>query len=431
MNQSKTVVDFRQASPAINLVDTLPVPGHEKIELDNGVILHLLSEPNTIGFRIDLYFAAGIKLGQHPAVANSAFSLMTEGTIGKPSEQIHDSLDFYGSFIDKDVTYNYSKLTVFGIEPNFKDIILLIKDILTNATFEDKEINLYVNRQKQRLLVDLQKSGTIAKRAFSKTFWGPSHPLGNLTEIIDYDNLKQSDLKDFYQNLIKSGLQQIVLSGCCSTKIIDTIKEINFSISTKATAHKNLLSNHIPQKELIFIQKDESVQAAIHMGTQMINRKHTDFIGMQAVSTILGGYFGSRLMKNVREEKGYTYGIGCSLQNIADIGVFSIRTEVLNDKWEDTLSCINFEIDKLKNEPVSTEELQTVKNYMSGNLARLFDGSFAQADRLQMLLNEKLGWEYYSTYLDTIKNISVETIQLLANKYLNTDNFTTVVVGTK
>lgn len=84
------------------------------------------------------------------------------------------------------------------------------------------------------------------------------------------------------------------------------------------------------------------------MGTELINRKHPDFANMQLVSTLLGGYFGSRLMKNIREEKGYTYGIGCGLQSVADKGVFSIRTEVLNDKWQDTLACIDYEIEKLK-----------------------------------------------------------------------------------
>ncbi|MDZ4756558.1 MAG: insulinase family protein [Bacteroidota bacterium] len=430
MNQSKTF-DFRQASPAINLVDTLPVPNHKKLVLDNGVTLHLLPELNTIGFRIDLYFAAGIKHNLQPTTSNAAFNLMTEGTFGKSSEQIHESLDFYGSFLEKDIAYNYSKLTVFGTEPNFKDIFILIIDIISNASFENKEIDLYINRQKQRLLVDLQKNGTICKRAFAKAFWGTQHPLGNISETTDYDALKQSDLNAFFETLIKSGLQQIVLSGCCSNIIIDTIKELNIYTSTKATTHTDLLSDYIPQKGLIFIQKDESIQAAIHMGTKLINRKHPDFVCMQVVSTLLGGYFGSRLMKNIREEKGYTYGIGCSLQNIADFGVFSIHTEVLNDKWNDTLACIDYEINKLKTEPVTEEELRTVKNYMCGNLARLFDGSFAQADRLQMLLNEKLDWEYYTTYLNAIKNTSIQTVQLLANKYLNKEDFTTIVVGSK
>lgn len=431
MNQSKTI-DFRQDPPAINLAGELPVPNHKKIELGSGVTLHLLPEEETIGFRLDLYFSGGIKDNQLPTTANATFSLMTEGTLDKSSKQIHDSLDFYGSFIEKDVAYNYSKFTVFGTEPYFKDIFILIKDIITNASFNEKEIDLYISRHKQRLLVDLEKTGTLAKRAFAKFFWGNNHPLGNLSEIEDYDNyLNRVSLVDFHNKLIKRGLHQIVLSGCCSDKIINTIKEINFYNDAKATEYGDILSNHIPQKGLTFIQKDHSIQAAIHMGTELINRKHPDFANMQLVSTLLGGYFGSRLMKNIREEKGYTYGIGCGLQSVADKGVFSIRTEVLNDKWQDTLACIDYEIEKLKKELVPQDELQTVKNYMCGNMARLFDGSFSHADRLQMLLNENLDWSYFTNYLNAIKNISVEDVQQLANKYLNSESFTIVVVGSK
>ncbi len=430
MSQSKTI-NLRHVAPAINLVDSLPVPGHTKLKLGNEIILHLLPEANTIGFKLDFYFSAGIKNGQHPTTAKATFRLMTEGTLLKSSEQIHESLDFFGSFIDKEVSFNYSKLTVFGTQPNFKDIILIIKDILKNPSFDKKEIDLYINREKQRLFVDLEKTQSLCKRAFAKTFWGESHPLGQPSEILDYDALKQEDLKAFYKNFIRPGLQQIVLSGCCSDDMIETIKEMCLSIKTEATSEPELLSDHIPLKGLTFIQKDPSIQAAIQMGTKLINRKHPDFASMQVVTTLLGGYFGSRLMKNIREEKGYTYGIGSSLQSIAGVGVLSIHTEVLNDKWEDTISCINSEIEKLKTQLVSIEELQTVKNYMCGNLARLFDGSFAQADRLQMLISESLDWEYYLKYLDAIKNTSVETIHYLANKYLNIDNFTTIVVGSK
>lgn len=134
-----------------------------------------MPEEETIGFRLDLYFSGGIKDNQLPTTANATFSLMTEGTLDKSSKQIHDSLDFYGSFIEKDVAYNYSKFTVFGTEPYFKDIFILIKDIITNASFNEKEIDLYISRHKQRLLVDLEKQGLL-QSGLLQNFLGKQPP---------------------------------------------------------------------------------------------------------------------------------------------------------------------------------------------------------------------------------------------------------------
>lgn len=152
---------------------------------------------------------------------------------------------------------------------------------------------------------------------------------------------------------------------------------------------------------------------------------------MYVLSNILGGYFGSRLMSNIREDKGYTYGIGSGVVSHLNNGYFFIATETGAEVTEKAIDEIYFEIKRMRNEIVPIEELQLVKNYLLGRFMRSFDGPFALADRLKGVLYYDIGYEYYERFVNTIKEITPEQLQDLANSYLAQEELTEVVVGKK
>jgi zinc protease len=179
----------------------------------------------------------------------------------------------------------------------------------------------------------------------------------------------------------------------------------------------------------LFIERPEAVQSAIRMGRLAINRSHADFAGFQVLNTLLGGYFGSRLMANIREDKGYTYGIGSAVVSLRDAGYFFIATEVGADVCGDAVKEIEYEIALLKSTLVEDQELDLVRNYMLGSMLGSLENAFSHADKFKNLYFSNLDYRYYDDYIETVKSISPEQILTLANTYLNLDNFTRVIVG--
>jgi predicted Zn-dependent peptidase len=152
---------------------------------------------------------------------------------------------------------------------------------------------------------------------------------------------------------------------------------------------------------------------------------------MLVVSTILGGYFGSRLMANIREDKGYTYGIGSNIISKLHAGHFYISTEVGADVTNQALTEIYKEIALLRDELVADEELELVKNYLTGTFLRSIDGAFSLAQKFTGVYFYNLGYDYYTKYIDTLKNITPENIKDFACKYLQEEDLYELVVGKK
>jgi predicted Zn-dependent peptidase len=165
------------------------------------------------------------------------------------------------------------------------------------------------------------------------------------------------------------------------------------------------------------------------MGRQMFSRNHPDFAGMKVLNAILGGYFGSRLMNNLREDKGYTYGIGSSVVPLRDGGYFVISGEVGAEVTKEALSEIKSELQRLCDEPVPESELSLVRSYLSGEMLRACDGPFAQAEMYRELIEDGLDVSHFNDLINTVQHINAKQLQDLAIKYLNPDDLFTLIVG--
>jgi predicted Zn-dependent peptidase len=177
------------------------------------------------------------------------------------------------------------------------------------------------------------------------------------------------------------------------------------------------------------IEKANGVQSAIRVGRFWVAKSHPDYHALSVLVTIFGGYFGSRLMTNIREEKGYTYGIGSFVLPLKNASYMAVSTEVGNEYLEPTLKEIAAEMRRLQTEPVSENELETVKSYLLGEFLRDFDGPFALAASFKSINDFNLDYSFYDRYLQLLRTITSEELQRLAVEYLNPDDFYTVVAG--
>jgi predicted Zn-dependent peptidase len=172
-----------------------------------------------------------------------------------------------------------------------------------------------------------------------------------------------------------------------------------------------------------------ALQTAIKIGRRMFHKKHPDYNGMYVLNTILGGYFGSRLMLNIREKRGYTYNIYSSLDAMMHDGYFYVATEVNSDKTQTTVKQIFREMRRLQEQPVPTEELNMVRNYLMGMLLNGLDGPLNSSDVVKSLIVEGLQAEHFHALAQCILTITPEEIRQLAQRYFNPEDFWVVTVG--
>jgi len=419
----------RTLTPEFNPIEHIKLiaPGHIKLENDCNLYWFNSGEQELV--RIEWIFS-NLRFDPAKPLLNIAVNTMlNDGTNSLTGAQIADAIDYYGAFLQVDYGFDHSQVTLYCLNKHLKHTLPVIKDILTQSIFPEKELNTFIRNQQQKLQVSLQKNDFLARRAFNKALFGGTM-YGISPDIEDYAKIQRDDLLKHFKLMYQPNNCTMIAAG----KIDDDIlKEITLHFD------KDWTNNSIPditqpdftEAEQLFnyIEKPDALQSAIRLGTKLINRTHPDFPALQVVNTILGGYFGSRLMANIREDKGYTYGIGSGMSSMKYSGAIFIATEVGADVTRQAMAEIEKEIKILQTELVSEEELSLVKNYMLGSLLGSLENVFSHADKFKNVYLSGLDFEYYDRYTEVIRNITAKDILTLADQYLNFDQFYRVIVG--
>ena len=416
----------RTVQPESKPIQNVEFVKPEILSVKNNIPFFSLKSGSQPVLRLEFFFRAGSKYQQKPLQAGFSVSQLLEGTKSFTAKQIADHFDYYGAFIQGETEDEYAVITLHCLSKNFKDVWPVLKEVLTCPAFPEKELKTALANGKKKLSVNLNKVEFVARREFSSAIFG-NHPYGKKAELSDYDQLSTDDLKKHYNQFYHSGNCTIVASGNFGDEVIHTLQsELDLTVSENDFPKFEFEKVPSVKKN---IPKEGSVQCGIRLGKQLFNRSHPDFMGMNVVNTLLGGYFGSRLMANIREDKGYTYGIGSALATFNDTGVFLIATEVGAEVCKDALNEIYKEIELLRTEKVSNDELDLVKNYMLGSFLRNSDGPFAMADRFKTIHFSGMDYSYYENYIKKVNSITPDEVLDLCRKYLDTNSMTEIVAG--
>jgi len=343
-------------------------------------------------------------------------------------------LDYYGSFLETGSMQDYSTVSIYSLSKHIGKVLPMLEELVKEPAFPQTEFDVYIKNKKQRFLVDGQKVRVVAGRNFPSLFFGDEHPYGHVTKIEEFDNLKINNLQTFHQRHYSPTDCAIIMAGRVDDNLLKTVGNYFGTASWKgAPANgKDKLADAKPSSEKKhFIEKKGAMQSAIKVGRPMFLKSHPDSIPFQIVNVILGGYFGSRLMSNIREDKGYTYGIGSGMTFLKNAGYFQISSEVGGAVCSKALVEVYKELDRLCTETVPAEELQLVKNYLVGNFMRSMDGPFSLAERFKNIWLHGLGYFYYEQYLQTLGDITAGQIKDIAGKYLQKESMYELVVGAK
>lgn len=415
----------RAQAPAIKDINRFDFPVCDKTLTKKGVPFYYTKSTTDEVLRIEFVFDAGIVKQHQKLIAVTANALLTEGTHSRTAKDIADSLDFYGSYVQPRCTVDDSQLTLYCLKKHLPKCLDVVIDVLKNPLFSDNEVDIYKRNNKQRLKVQQGKTSYLCRKSFYKNIFGEESPIAYYSESIDYDKISRETLIEFHSNYY-AGLKYITAAGDVNDDVITAIEDVAASFSN-ADTNSSYRSNNIVQGEKIV--KEKSAQSTLRLGQKLFNRTHPDYRKLQLLNTILGGYFGSRLMKNIREDKGLTYGIYSVLESYLDDGCFYIEADVNSEKTELAISEINKELLQLNNNLIQEKELNTAKNYFLGSILRGIDGPFSTMDRNRILIDYDFSNDYYEEFLDIIKSTTPKELIELSNQYLKPENLVAIVCG--
>ena len=421
----------RAAAPEFKTIEKIDIIKPSEKFLDNGVPLYTIHAGSQELTKVEFIFSAGMYFQNRTLLASTTNTLLEAGTTKRNALQLSEHIDFFGSFLELEVGQDYSSITIYSLNKYLNESLAFVEEILKDSIFPLSEIEIHLANRKQKHLINSGKVSHLARRKFSELLFGAQHPYGIDAKTEDFDTLKQDDILNFYKNHYSYKNCFIVAAGNLPKDLHSVINthfgKGNWGSASPIKSVEAKITSTRQQKHLV--EKSDAIQSAIRIGRVLFNKTHEDYFKFQVLNTILGGYFGSRLMANIREDKGYTYGIGSGLTSFVNSGFFYISTEVGSDVTKNALEEIYKEIAKLRNDLVSAEELETVRNYILGQFLRSVDGPFALAEKFVGIKEFGLDYNYYENYFKAVKNVTANDLRDLANKYLQEKDLIECVAG--
>jgi zinc protease len=393
--------------------------------LDNNVPVYTIDAGAEEVLQLEWVFYAGNWYEEKNIVAATANFMLKNGTKNKTAFEINEHFEFYGAYLNRNCYNETATLSLHCLSKHLSELLPVVAEILTESIFPEKELSIYKQNQKQRLEVNLKKCDFVAGRLIDEYVFGLHHPYGKYTSTVDYDNLQKEELEKFYKQFYQHGKCIMFVAGKLPANIDKQLNDVFGKLPFNKNGLPEIIHpiNPSTEKKYKIINDENGVQGAIRMAIPFPNRHHPDFMRVQVLNNIFGGYFGSRLMSNIREDKGYTYGIHSYFQNHAQSSAWMISTEAGRDVCEATISETYKEMKRLREEIVDEEELLLVRNYMIGSILGDLDGPFQIIARWKNYILNDLTDSFFYNSIQTIKTIGAEELQSLAKKYFIEENF--------
>jgi predicted Zn-dependent peptidase len=425
-NTSMSYVFKKQ--PNFSLPTKISIPPIETIHLAGGEKLHILSTETTSLIGLEIRFNAGIWYQENSFQSYLTGKMLSEGTRSYSSQQIAETIDFYGGYYGVSVQKDIVSAQLIIPKAYLSNILPVISEILFEPEFPENELVIIRENLIHQINLDNQQSNVIAQKKLNITLFGKDYPYGKIGNPDEVNLIDRKKIIDFYQKHYLHQNAQIFIVGNINKEDVLLIEQ-HLSpqrqiIQIEPVEHK--IEPDSLQKHTIY--REQSTQASIRLGKVLFNIQHPDFIDLHIASVVLGGYFGSRLMSNLREDKGYTYGVGSHLVSYFHSGIFGISTDVGLEHTDKAIAEIYHEIDKLHNQEISEEELSRVKNYLSGSFLKNFDGAFNIMNQYAEQTSMGLPINQPQQYLDKINNITALRIKELFNTYLQKDSLALITV---
>ena len=424
-------MDRTSAPPIKDAIDfNLHLKECEKFTLDNGVQVYAVNAGEQDVLQLELVFYAGNSFEKQNGVAYATSHLLKNGTSQKTSFEINEHFEYYGAHCSRSCHNESAVISLHTLSKYLPNVLPVIHEMITDSIFPESEFEIFKQISKQKLAIKLKKCDFVSNRLIDQYLYGQNHPYGKFLTEADFDALNIEVIREFYKENYQNGHCIIFVAGKLPEDIQQQLNEQFGKISLKGDIPEvptNIATPALQKKYRI--QNDvNGVQGAIRIARDFPNRHHPDFKGTMVLNTIFGGFFGSRLMGNIREDKGYTYGINSWIQNNIQACGWMISTEAGKEVCEATIAEVYKEMEILKTDLVDADELLLVKNYLIGSLLGDLDGPFQIIGRWKNIILNNLDEQYFYDSINVIKTITAEEIRILAKKYFVQEDFFELIV---
>lgn len=396
--------------------------------LSNGIPVYQISSGSQQVVRVEWIFNGGSAADRKKGAAWFTNKLLAEGTRKYSAFAIQEKLASVGAFLEQSSGFDRDSVTLYSLSRFLPQTLELVCEILNEATFAENELEKNRTIALQGYQVNLNKTAFLAGNAFRSYLYGSGHVYGRVLDDTAMSAIQRDDLVAHHQQCYHAGNCSVVIAGYA---VDDVAKLLEGYLGNwrKGDSFVSTFNSSVAKPGQYKVEKKESMQSSVRYGRRMFTLAHPDYLKMYFLNEILGGYFGSRLMQNIREDKGYTYGIHSSIVCMKHDGYLLIGSDVKKENAEDTLNEINNEMENLKTVPVSKEELETVRNYILGSFLGSVTTPFAQADKFKSVYYNGMGYEFYDRFYQETLAMNADTLMSTAQRYLKDEEMIKVISG--
>jgi len=416
----------RRVAPVFNRDFSFSLIHPEYEKLSNDIEIFFVSGGDQNVIKVDLIFPAGRWYEHTWGTSYFTTQLSSKGTTSKNSFEIASLFDQFGAHLELSPGMDFVTLSLYSLTRTLPGALDLLCEIVNQPVFPEKEIQQIKSIYIQNLKVNQEKTNFLASKLFRKTLYGEMHPYGKELEKDDVEKINREDLTRFHQEFF----QQFTVVAAGKIDDSNRKKIINSfaSLKTQQPQQKEHSCESSPLHRR-HAEKENSLQTSLRIGKRIINRTHPDYAHLIFLNHILGGYFGSRLMKNIREDKGLTYGIYSSVHAMKHDSYVVIGTDVNKENKDVAFDEIQKELTRLSNEPIDSEELETARSHFIGSFQTELSTSFAHAEKIKGVVLYDLEKNHYNQLLNKVREVTAPELQHIAVKYFASESFYEISAG--
>ena len=409
---------------------TLTLPNIDTLKPQYSGGMYLFPSDSTELVKLDLLFEAGSAYQHKKLCASATVKLMTTATKKMNSAALAEYMDYRGIFIETDSQVQQSAVTFYFLRRYADELLPVVRDILTHPAFDEDDYRVWRKHRRQEILSVEQKPSTMARREYYRCLFGEGHPLGAYATASDLDKLTIDDIRAYYVERYGLSKMTVILAGAIDDNLIELVRNELEVKDGQLDNRGHFDMPACPTLEARHIALKSATQTNIRIGRILpMQWNSEEYARFMLLVTVLGGYFGSRLMQNLREDKGYTYGIYARSQIYRDVIVFFITADVAGGVAEDAVKEVKKELARLCSEYIPEEELQMVKAVMVGDFLRSVDGIFERSARFGDMYATCVTEQLTENLQRALVETTPEQLLQLARQYLQPDDMLVCTAG--
>jgi zinc protease len=424
----------QKTPPAPGAARPLNLPKITEKKLANGLTVVLAPLPNVPKVSAILTFRSATTASDrdaHPGIAQIAAGVANEGTDTRSSKQIKEELRSIGGTLGLGSDADSTTMSASSLSEFSPRLFELMSDVAQHPSFPETEVKLAQENTIQQIRAGRADAGFLVNERFQKAVFG-NHPYSFVVpDEKSISALTRNDLRAFVTKFYIPNAAHLIVVG--DIDVDKTFAEIEKAFagwkSGTVPPDENPAVPTRDKRQIHFVNRPGSIQSAIYVGNVSIPRKDKDYFAIRTASTIYGGSFYSRLTKNIRETRGYTYSPFSSSNTLAKSGAFVAGAFVRNEVTGPTLLEIFYELDRMRVLPVTDEELNAAKEFSTGNFSVELASQFGLAGRINTVYTYDLDKNFINDFRPKIEGLTTADIQRVAAKYFDTYRAAIVIVG--